>query len=224
MPDNNIAYLEFDKSGTGTCDSIVERTPEGTTQVIYKIRDDFQSLASSGGMMGDEFCHSNAIHYLPEQDAYYVSVLNQNMIIKVNRTSKSLEWVLDGDGNEVAGLNYISGVSWSRQHGHHPLPDGSLYIFNNGEGGFGGSGSSLALHFSINGNSASEIWSYNGGSSSGTLGDVQQASNGNVFVDYSNNGVIHEVTQSGDLVRSITASGFGYLDARRSLYGLPDRF
>jgi hypothetical protein len=180
-------------------------------------------------MMGaDEWCHSNAIHYVPTQDAYYVSVLDQSMIIKVNRSEGRLEWAIDGDGNNVGGVKYLSGATWSRQHGHHPLEDGSLLVFNNGEGGFGGGGNSLALAFTIDDSAgtARESWRYDGGSSTPTLGDVQQLSNGNILVVYSNSGLMHEVAagEASTSLRTITAGGFGYVDARKSLYGVPDRY
>ena len=151
------------------------------------------------------------------------------MIIKVNRSDGHLEWAIDGDGNTVGGVTYLSGVTWSRQHGHHPLDDGNLLIFNNGDGGFGGGGSSYALGFSINegAGSVNETWRYDGGSSTPTLGDVQKISNGNILVVYSNNGIIHEVApgETSTPLRTITVNGrFGYVDARSSLYGPPERY
>ena len=227
LPDNSIAYIEFDRDGDGTCDKIMERSASGETKQVYRLRDDFSALSSAstgwGGGSG-EWCHSNAIHYIPSRDAFTLSVLNQNMIIEFTRSGE-LVWALDGDGNTVDGVTYLSGVSWSRQHGHHLFADGSLLIFNNGEGGFGG-GESIALEFSLDGNAgtADEVWRYSGGASSQTLGDVQKLTNGNVLVTYSNNGVIHEVSSSGTLLRTLTASGFGYSDVRGSLYGAPERW
>jgi len=227
LPNNSIAYIEFDRDGDGTCDKIMERSAEGETRQVYRLRDDFSALSSTstgwGGGSG-EWCHSNAIHYVPSQDAFTLSVLNQNMIIKFTRSGELL-WALDGDGDTVDGVSYLLGVSWSRQHGHHLFADDRLLIFNNGAGGFS-SGESIALEFSLdeNAGSASEVWRYSGGASSQTLGDVQKLGNGNVLVTYSNNGVIHEVSPSGTLLRTLTASGFGYSDVRGSLYGAPDRW
>lgn len=232
LPDNSIAYIEFETDGTGKCDRIVERSESGETRVVYTIRDDFSALSTTstgfGGSEG-EWCHSNAIHYVPAEDAYYLSVLNQNMLIKVNRTLGRLIWALDGDGNTVSGVTYLTGVSWNRQHGHHTFADGRLLLFNNGEGGFGGGeGSSMALSFSLDegAKTAVQEWSYEGGASSATLGDVQMMSNGNILVTYSNNGLMHEVSPNDQwtLIRKLTAGGFGYSDARRSLYGAPDRY
>lgn len=231
LPDGGIAYISYDDDGIGTCDEIVERTASGTTTTIYRIRDDFADLATASlgdrSSSGSEWCHSNALHYVPDQDAYYISVLNQNMVLKVNRSQKALEWVMDGDGDTVSGLPYLSGVSWNRQHGHQTLDDGSLLLFNNGGGGF--SGDSLALRITVNedGGSAEKIWSYNGDATSSTFGDVQLFSNSNIMVVYSNSGLIHEVSPSdngGSLVRTLKASGFGYAETRKSLYGLPNRF
>jgi hypothetical protein len=232
LPDNGIAYIIFESNGRDTCDSIIEESASGETRTVYTLRDDFGALSNSGGGAGSldatEWCHTNAIHYVPSHDAYYLSVLNQSMILKVNRSSGSLEWAIDGDGNTVDGVKYLSGAAWSRQHGIHPLENGELLIFNNGQGGFGGSGSSYALGFSIDENAsfANEIWRYNGGASSQTLGDVQEMSNGNILVVYSNNGLIHEVTpgETSTPMRTITASGFGFAEARKSLYGPPDRY
>jgi hypothetical protein len=129
-------------------------------------------------------------------------------------------WELDGDG--TAGD--FSGVSWEVQHGHQLLDNGNLLLFNNGTGGF--DGLSFALEFTLDESEhvASEIWNYDGNQSSFILGDVQRIGNGNTLVDYSMEGVIHEVTGNNTLVRTIEGGPFGYLDWRESLYGPPNRW
>jgi hypothetical protein len=59
-----------------------------------------------------------------------------------------------------------------------------------------------------------------------TLGDVQEMSNGNILIVYSNNGLIHEVApgETSTPLRTMNASGFGYAEARSSLYGPPERY
>jgi len=229
LPDNSIAYIEFDSNGQDTCDKIVEMTPSGQTKDVFRIRDHFGDLAGTGtggiGMVG-EWCHTNAIHYVPEQDAYYISVLNQNMVIKFKRSGEVV-WAMGNAGPTQSGVKYLQGVSWTRQHGHHAYADGRFLLFNNGQGGFGGSGTSKIIEFELdeNGGSARELWNYSGGGTSNTLGDVQKLSNGNILVVYSNSGTMHEVPAGGQSpVRTISAGGFGYVEARASLYGDPDRF
>jgi hypothetical protein len=219
LPNGSLAYFEFESSGSGTCDRIGELNEFGEKRIVYTVRDDFAQLALDGG----EWCHSNAIHYVPSEDAYYLSVLDQNMILKINRTSGRLEWALGGADSDFAD------ASWSRQHGHHTLDNGNILLFNNNRGGGFGGGSSLALEFALDeGNgTATEVWQYDGGASSMTFGDVQRLDNGNTLVTYSNDGLVHEVDPGGRLLQSTSwgsSRSIGYLDWRKSLYDPPNRW
>jgi hypothetical protein len=70
---------------------------------------------------------------------------------------------------------------------------------------------------------ATRQWSYDGGNSSMTLGDVQRLANGNTLITYCNAGVVHEVDEAGQLLQEWTFGGsMGYVEHRRSLYGPPD--
>lgn len=218
LPDGTIAYIEFETDGTGKCDRIMERSPAGETRVVYAIRDDFSSLAT-----GEEWCHSNAIHYDVETDAYFLSVLHQNMIIKVNRTSGALEWTLGGE------LSDFAGASWNRQHGHCKLENGNIILFNNNIniGSFGAGSLVLELAVDESTHRAVEIWRYDGDADSSTLGDVQRLPNGNTLVTYSNSGLMHEVNGATQLVQSFawaSGGGLSYADRRMRLYGAPDHF
>jgi hypothetical protein len=120
-PDGKIASIELDRVGNDKCDKIVELDTSGNQTIIYTIRDDFGSLATQR-----EWCHSNHIHYVPHQDAYYLSVLNQSMIMKINRNNGNgqVEWVICGQGSsgQVSGVTYLTGgPTWGKQHGHHTL-------------------------------------------------------------------------------------------------------
>ena len=225
LPSGGVAYIAFDTDGVGTCDSITTRSDDGETTEIYRLRDDFEALARSNG----EWCHSNAIHYVPSEDAFYLSVLNQNMVLKITRGGE-LVWALASSEieQEVPGVKYLLGASWpSRHHGHHLTDDGTLLLFDNGSSGFFES-KSVARRFVLDEDSgtATEIWSYSGQTGTAIMGDVQQLSNGNVLVTYSTAGVLDEASPAGELVQSVKLSsrGFGYADARSSLYGPPDRW
>ncbi len=220
LPNGGIAFFEFEEGGAGKCDRIMEMNESGKKRVVYTLRNDFAHLATDG-----EWCHSNALHYVPSEDAYYLSVLDQDMIVKVNRTSGRLEWVLGGSEST------FEGASWSRQHGHHTLDNGHVLLFNNNTGGgfvFAG-GSSPALEFSLDEATltATEVWRYDGDGSSMTFGDVQRLDNGNTLLTYSNDALIDEVDAERNLVRSISwgsGNSLGYADWRKSLYGPPDRW
>jgi hypothetical protein len=220
LPDNSIAYIEFTNDG----DIIVERSPSGATRAIYSLNSDF------AGENGD-WSHCNAIHYYPSDDTYTVSCLNLNNIIKISRASGNLLWNFAGDGS-----GDFEGVSWHRQHGHQLLDNGNMLLFNNSSDFGGGTNPadgaaggifvatpSMALEFSLDESAgqAALVWSYDGRQSSNVLGDVERLPNGNTLVTYSTPGVIHEVTSSQTLVRSITLERTGYADWRPTLYGAP---
>lgn len=225
LPDNRLALLQFDEdttgSGQGTCDSIVERAPDGSIEVVYPLREGLAYLADQ-----TEWCHANAIHYLPTEDAYYVSLLMQNMIVKVDRAARQLEWILDGDDPLESDF---SGVTWQVQHGFHPLENDTLLVFNNGgeAGGLPSPAHALAFRLDETQGTATEEWQYETDINCPMLGDVQRLSNGNTLVTFSTAGAFHEVDDDSLLVRQITFAGgevVGYADARRSLYGPPDRY
>ena len=75
LPDGTIAYIEFEHRGKATCDRIMELSPDGTVKEVYSLWTDFEHRAKAW-----EFCHTNAIDYVIEEDAYYVSVLKFDAI------------------------------------------------------------------------------------------------------------------------------------------------
>jgi len=230
LPDGAIAFIAFEQGST-QCDQIVEMDTEGNLTTVFDIRDGVPSL------VGGQACHSNAIHYNEFDDSYTVSQRDYNTILKFNRSSGELEWVIGG----ASGTNSFSGdASWSVQHGHHNIDDTHILLFSNngigggGGGGFpGGGGTSMALEYELNLDSmtATRVWDYSvSGTSSFTLGDVQRLPNGNTLITFSNAGTIHEVDSSKNLVESISAAlggpaggDIGYVDVRPTLYGPPPR-
>jgi hypothetical protein len=104
-----------------------------------------------------------------------------------------------------------------------------LVIFNNGGLG-GGNGSSLALELELDltAMTSSIAWQYAAmpGIANQVMGDVQRLGNGNTVVAYSTQGVLHEVTPMGNVVRELTwdlGGAFGYVVQRPTLYGPPPR-
>ena len=223
LPDNTVVYIEYTDNG----DRIVERSESGTLRIVYNLNDDFSGE-------GIDWSHCNAIHYYPSDDSYTVSCLGLNNIIKIDRTSGSLIWRLEGD----AGGDF-SGITWNGQHGHQLLENGNILIFSNGGanrdttndsgGAFGGvfnlSGAEvLELALSSSAGTADEIWRYQGQTYSAALGDVQRLPSGNTLVTYSIAGDLTEVSPSKEIVRTITVDGLGYADWRPTLYGAPYRY
>jgi len=214
LPDESVAYIEYaDENlasippvlGNEGCDLIKELDPEtGVSTTIYEV-------ASASPTQGGN-CHSNAINWWPDEELYTVSVLYWNSILAFDR-SGSLAWVFGGE------MSDFGGVQWDRQHQHH-LFDDHLLLFNNHDD----DGNSAALEYQLGEDSAELVFSYSGGVSSQTFGDVQRLPNGNTLVTFSNAGVIQEVNSSGQLVQEIRSGLVGYTVRRRSLYGPPPPF
>jgi hypothetical protein len=230
--DGILAFMAFDDSGTGICDDIMERAADGTTSLVFNVGDHFAHRATES-----EWCHTNAINYVESEDAYYASVLYQNMIIKINRSTGNLEWTMGGLDTDFPG------VSWSQQHQHHLLED-SILIFNNSGGatdpstedsdepaggGFwniGDTSHAVEYTFDEEAKTASLIWDYDDGATgSFAMGDVKRLPNGNTQIVYSVSGVIKEVTPDKEEIFKIRRNGFfGYASRRESLYSVPPEY
>ncbi len=221
LPDSDvIVYFEYEESGKGRCDRLMEMHPDGSTREVFKVRDHFPQYTT-----GSEWCHSNAVSYVPREDAYYLSVLDFNAVLKIDRETGELLWVFGGDDSDFPG------VSWNAQHQHHVLED-SILIFNNrgSEANSGFNTPSRALEFSLDETkmTASQIWEYDSGTlNSMAMGDVKRMPNGNTLVVFSTSGVLQEVDAEGELLREISfgaGGAVGYIEWREKLYGPPEEY
>ncbi len=201
---------------SGGCNSIVERSPDGSLKTIVESVESLYQPA--GGLGGGGFeCHGNAITYQPETDTYVLSDRNPNLFVKFDRQGKLL-WQFGGN-NPVAGAKHIQG-SWNVNHGHHLLPDGTFLFFNN-EGG----NPSPIKEYSLNesAGTANLVWEYSGNGGSATLGDVQRLANGNTVITYSNGGTVIEVDPGKNVLQEFSTDSLGYVVFRESLYGPPPK-
>ena len=205
MPDDRLALIEH-KSGGAAQGDIVSMFDPSTNQKQQIF--DVAQANPNGQQQTDS--HANAINWWPDQNLFTISALYWDSITGFDQ-SGNVQWIMGGANST------FTGASWTHQH-NHALTANSLLLFNNGNGG-----SSRALEFQMNGNSATQIFEYATGSntSSGTLGDAKRLPNGNTLVTFSNAGVIHEVDSSGQLVQEITVDQIGYTVRRATLYGPP---
>ena len=213
LPGGVVATVLWTQGAESPSD-LVERSPDGTIKTVVKIDG---SIYGGGGIQGG--WHSNSILYHPSDESYTISDRNPNLYVKISRTGQ-LIWQFGGS-NPVG--DFISGGSWQVNHGHHLLDDGTLLIFNNGQGG----SSSPVIGFQLNADSsktAMEVFRYAPSNvSSLVLGDVQRLPNGNTLVTYSTSGIIHEVQGTSNLVQVFQTSTMGYSMWRPSLYGPPPK-
>jgi hypothetical protein len=208
-----FATLLWNSSGVDAPCSLVERADSGTMKTV---------IANMNTVYNSSTFHTNSIHYYPSDDSYTLGDRNPNMYVKVTRAG-ALVWQLGGS-NPKDMTKFFSGAgTWMVNHGHHMLPDGTFYLFNNGQGT---GGSSTVRGFKLNTSSmtATSSFTYSGsGVSSMVMGDVQSLPNGNILVTASTSGQITELTTSMQVVATFKTTAFGYSEYRDSLYGPPPR-
>jgi hypothetical protein len=210
--------------GTESCGEVTKLADDGSTTTIYDIRQAFGDTFQGGG---NDPCHCNSIHYNDDDDTITMSCLSQNAYVKVGMDG-TLHWVLGGNGSQS---HFTGDIEWNRQHGHHMVSPTRLVFFNNSGlgapgGGMMGGGNSVAVELQLDLDSmvATRTRAFEGGHGSQTFGDAQMLLNGNLLVNYCNDGVIVEVDSEDQLVAEWTfPGGVGYSNQRPSLYGLAPR-
>lgn len=210
LPNGVVATVLWTSGGESASD-LVERSPDGTIKKVVTLND---SIYQAGGIG----FHANSILYHPSDESYTISDRYPNLYVKVSRAGQ-LVWQFGGS-NPVG--EFISGGSWQVNHGHHLLDDGTMLIFNNGQGG----GSSPVIGYQLNADSsktATEVFRYSPNVNSPVLGDVQRLPNGNTLVTYSTAGIIHEVQGENNLVQVFQTGTLGYSMWRPTLYGPPPK-
>jgi hypothetical protein len=214
-----FATLLWNTTGTDAPCSLVERADDGTMKTI--VADMTALYSTSNGRY-----HTNSIHYYPGDNTYTLGDRNPNAYVHITRTG-TLLWQFGG-GSPKDQSKFFSGVpTWMVNHGHHMLPDGSFILFNNGSMSGGSSAARVFKLNTTNMTATSTLTYMASGVSSNVMGDAQFLPNGNILVTFSQSGMIHEITSSGQLVASFKSaanpSTFGYTEYRDSLYGAPPR-
>lgn len=202
--DDVMAYIDY---GETDCDSLFEIDSAGNVQELVELSDpEYVGIENDGGDTTN--CHGNAVTYNEERDLYAFSSYGEDVFI-VPRSG--------GAPTKLSQLVPGGNASWgSIQHGAQVLAD-SILVFANRTA----TNRSSFLEYSLS--NGAVLDSYDPGIFSGNLGDVQRLPGGNTLVTFSNAGVVHEITPSGQLVFELSASGqrMGYSSWRESLYGLP---
>ena len=217
MPNGNMIMI--DHAG---CDTIVERSTDGTSRTIM-------DAGEASGVTSASGCHVNSIHYHPDDDSITFSDLDANHYVKIDRMSGTIKWIFGGTNNQFTGVLGDDATVWNREHGHHwPSSDHMLMFSNNGQNTMmGGTSWLYEVQFDETAMTATRVMSYDTGSNSLVLGDVQRLPNGNSMVTVSTAGLIQEIDSSGTILRTYSTgagSAFGYTQARDSLYGEPPRW
>jgi hypothetical protein len=103
------------------------------------------ALRENYGDLGEEapprdWTHSNAVSYDPNDDSFIVSVRHQDAVIKIDRQSGQLIWILGTHDNwQAPWSDYLlepqGDLQWQyHEHGPEVGEKGSIILFDNGNG------------------------------------------------------------------------------------------
>ncbi len=132
-----FATLLWNSTGIDAPCSLVERADSGTMTTV---------VANMNTVYNSSTFHTNSVHYYPSDNTYTLGDRNPNLYVKVSRTGQ-LIWQLGGTNPKDAAKQFIGAGTWSVNHGHHLLADGTFVLFNNGS--MMGSASTMRL-FKLN--------------------------------------------------------------------------
>jgi hypothetical protein len=202
-----LATLLWNKTGTDAPCSLVEHADATDTLTTV--------VADMGAVYSSKTFHTNSVHYYPGDDTYTVGDRNPSLYVKLTREGQ-LVWQFGGSAPKDPS-KFFSGVpTWSINHGHQLLPDGTFVFFNNG------ANEAWGYKLDTTAMTATKVLGYTAsGAMSSVLGDVQRLPNGNYLVTFSTSGQIQEISPTGALVATFASLSFGYAEFRESLYGTP---
>lgn len=75
-----------------------------------------------------DYMHTNSL-FIDTDENIIISVRHMNSVIKINRTTGEIMWILGGEADQ---FNLTEDQKFSRQHYAHRAQNGNLLIFNNG--------------------------------------------------------------------------------------------
>ncbi|MDP7114659.1 MAG: aryl-sulfate sulfotransferase [Myxococcota bacterium] len=202
LPDGTISFLDYETQETADGekigDNIVEISPDGTRTTVWSVWDAFEYDPDAQQIPGVGWSHGNALDYVEAEDAYYLSFLGFNSIVKIDRASSELQWIFGGnDSNFDADGETLFFI---HQHQFQRIGD-SLLVFDNGNPEINAS-KAVEYALDVGAGTAELTWSYAPDPDvySFSLGDVSRLDNGNTLITFSTAGQVQEVTPAGDVV------------------------
>ncbi len=228
LPDGTVAVLredliQFDGHDVAG-DALVEFAPDGSESIAFSVWDFIDYDPDRKVLSGISYTHCNAIDYIPEEDAYWVSVNSFDQLWKVDRAEKQLLWKVGGEDSDFV-LEDGSTAFSARQHQFEVQEEGVL-IFDNGRPDVGAYSRAVEYRLDPDSGQAEEVWSYRRDPDIYVLGygDVTRFDDGSTLVNWGSAGVLEGVSAEGETLWEFSAtlgSGFGYTEVLPSLYPEP---
>ncbi|MFZ5481730.1 MAG: aryl-sulfate sulfotransferase [Myxococcota bacterium] len=202
LPDGTIAAIvvesrEREDGGQQQADQIVELAPDGTLTQIWSAWDTLDP--DDYGLTEPNWTHSNAIEYLPDEDAYYLSMKSPGTIARIERSTGEIDWMLNGKMNQFTFPDDVEMVQM--QHQFEVLDGRRMLIFDNGLQDRAYSRVQELQLDEVN-MTVEELWTYVRDPSVYVFakGDVARFADGTTQVVWSSSGEIQLVDADGELI------------------------
>jgi hypothetical protein len=223
LPDGTLAaivveYREFEGRQLRG-DKIVEVSSDGTLTDVWSAWDCFDPAVDQGEDMEQGWTFGNALDYDPEQDVYYLGMRNFSSITKINRSSRTCEWVL---GLVASTFDFAPG-STRFLHQHQFQVRGNRVIIMDNDGSPRNESRVLEYELDLERNLATQVWSYVAQPTVYTfvLGEPTRFDDGGTFINWSAAGQMELVTPAGEARWKLNTSAgfvFGFHTLLGSLY------
>lgn len=194
LPDGTLVTLASDWRGGVEGNKLVAVSPDGTTSDLWSAFDCLDPATHpSRDPTRDDWTHTNALDYLPEEDAFIVGMRNLNTLVYVERATGACRWGLGGSGGDVA----VSGGSFIHQHQFHRFDD-RLLVFDN-DGAVGSVSRVLEFSFDEAAKTATVIGEFRTDPPvySFILGDAYRHPNGDTQITWATAGLIDRLRPDG---------------------------
>jgi len=162
-------------------------------------------IATSPFGLGQDWTHSNSIHFDEQESKMYLNVRNLNRIYKIDYPSGDVDWVMGDGGDFGEGL-------WSHSHSPVYLPNNRVLMFDNGlyrPGTVLMYSRVIEIEYDPENKTAEIVWEYREQPDfySYAYSSVEIMNNGNILVDEGIAGRVFEVTRDKEIVWEMKLSG-----------------
>jgi len=185
-PNNTVYLLSQDTLTVADTvwygEAIWEWDPEaGTTERRWGAHDIWTPASDRGPRsIPTDWVHANAL-YLGPRGNVLLSMHFMDQIISIAPDFQSLEWRLGGPNATKAPA---AAARFSGQHTAAELPNGHVFMFDNGFAREDGSRFSRALELSLDGDSATVVWEYRSEIYASFISSARRLENGNTLIGY----------------------------------------
>lgn len=149
--------------------------------------------------IGPDWGHANGMQYLEDDDAFLISMRNQDLVLKLSRATGQIEWILSNPWGWDSSFEPLRlqpedpDFRWTF-HQHAPeWEDGRLLVHDNGAENDMPCGpadaqdrGTRAVEFEIDeaNRTVREVWSWENGLYSPIMGDADRLSGGRILISY----------------------------------------